>query len=239
METTSLERVVFGVDEVQGLVVERVARGPGNLSYVVGDLATRTAGIVDPEVDGHEAYDEILERHELELAWALDTHTHVDHVSSAGALAALHDCPHVMCALSQSPRPTRRVADGDSLALGDTELAVWQCPGHARDMIVLVGAGRLFSGDTLFIGGCGRSDLPGGDHRTQWRTLRRLARLPDKTIVHPGHDYAGGSHTTIGAERRGNRRVGMDEEAFVADALTRLDAPFPDLFEPALRANTR
>lgn len=239
MSVTTTERVVHGVDESAGIVVEQVRCEPGNLSYVVGDLATGAAGIIDPEAAGHRRYRAALERHDLRVAWVLDTHTHVDHVSTTRELAAEHGCPLVMCVRSQSPRATLRLRDGDRLALGEHELTAWQCPGHTRDMLVLVGAGRLFSGDTLFVGSCGRSDLPGGDHRDQWRTLRRLMTLPDETIVHPGHDYRGNTHSTIGAERAHNPRLALGEEAFVADALTRLDMPFPDLFERSIRANTR
>ena len=230
---------MFGADRSEGLVVEQVRCAPGNLSYVIGDLPTGRAAVVDPEPAGADGYRAALARHGLRVALVVDTHTHVDHVSLTRVLAAEHGCPLVMHADSQSPRATLRVADGDRLDLGATTLLVWHCPGHTRDMLVLLAGTRAFTADTLFVGAVGRSDLPGGDHRRQWASLRRLMTLPDETLVYPGHDYAGRTHTTVGAERAGNARLRLDEEAFVADALSRLDMPFPERFEESIRANTR
>src|SRR5262249_40297779 len=151
-----------------GLVVEQVRCEPGNLSYVVGCLASGEAAILDSEAAGAEAYRAALRRHGLRVAMVLDTHTHVDHVSLSRELAAEHACPIVMHECSQTHRVARRVRDGDEVAIGALSGHVWHCPGHTRDMIVLLVGGRLFSADTLFIGAVGRSDLPGGDHRRQW-----------------------------------------------------------------------
>jgi sulfur dioxygenase len=232
-------RVPFGVDAASGVAVEQIRCGPGNLSYVVADVERRVAAIVDSEAEGDARYRAILARHGLDVVMVIDTHTHVDHVSISRELAARHECPIVMHERSQTHRVTRRVRDGETLPLGLQALRVWHCPGHTGDMIVLLLDGRVLTGDTLFIRSCGRSDLPGGNHRAQWATLRRLMTLPDDTLVYPGHDYRGRSHTTIGAERRANSRLRLDEEAFVADALTRLDMPFPERFEESIRANTR
>jgi sulfur dioxygenase len=233
------ERMVFGADATEGFVVEQVRCPPGNLSYVVADLASRRAAILDPEPAGADGYRRALAEHGLAVSLVIDTHTHVDHVSVSRELAAEHGCPIVMHADSQSPRATLRVSDGDELALGGSTLRVWHCPGHTRDMLVVLVCSRAFTGDTLFVGAVGRSDLPGGDHRRQWASLRRVMTLPDETLVYPGHDYAGRTYTTIGAERASNPRLQLDEEAFVADALTRLDMPFPERFEESIRANTR
>lgn len=239
MRVAARERRVLGADEVEGLVVEQVRCEPGSLSYVVGDLASGRAAILDPEPAGLAGYRAALARHGLDPAMVIDTHTHVDHLSLSRELAAEHGCDIVMHADSQTHRATRRVGDGDELPLGRTTLRFWHCPGHTRDMLVVLAASRAFSGDTLFVGSAGRSDLPGGNHRQQWASLSRLMTLPDDTLVYPGHDYGGHTHTTIGAERAANPRLALDEEAFVADALTRLDMPFPERFEESIRANTR
>jgi sulfur dioxygenase len=232
-------RQPFGPDAAEGIVVEQVRCGPGNLSYVVGALPSGAAVIIDPEADGDERYQAALRRHALTVRMVVDTHTHVDHVSTSRELSARHGCPIVMHASAQTHRVTRRVEDGETLELGELTLCVWHCPGHTRDMIVLLAPTRVFSGDTLFVGSCGRSDLPGGNHRQQWAALQRLLTLPDETLVYPGHDYNANTHTSIGAERESNPRLRWSEEEFVADALTRLDLPFPERFEESIRANTR
>jgi sulfur dioxygenase len=219
--------------------VEQIRCPLGNLSYVLGDRATGRAAVIDPEPAGAAGYGEALARHGLQPSLVIDTHTHVDHVSLSRELATEHGCAIVMHADAQTHRVTVRVGDGDELPLGETALCFWHCPGHTRDMLVVLAGRWAFTGDTLFIGAVGRSDLPGGNHRQQWASLRRLMTLPDDTLVYPGHDYNGLTHTTIGEERAKNPRLRLDEEAFVADALTRLDEPFPERFEESIRANTR
>lgn len=239
MSVQTRERAVLGADPIEGMIVEQVRCPPGNLSYVLADLPSRRAAVIDPEPAGAAAYRGALARHGLRVALVVDTHTHADHVSLSRELAAEHACSLVMHVDSQSPRATRRVGDGDAIDLGATLLRFWHCPGHTRDMLVILAGTRAFTGDTLFVGAVGRSDLPGGDHRRQWASLRRLMTLSDDTLVYPGHDYRGHTHTTVGAERAGNARLQLDEEAFVADALTRLDMPVPERFEESIRANTR
>jgi glyoxylase-like metal-dependent hydrolase (beta-lactamase superfamily II) len=239
MGVATRERVPVGVDRDEALLVEQVLCPPGNLSYVVASLPSRSAAIVDPEPAAAQRYRAIIARGDLRVRMVVDTHTHVDHISIARHLAAEHGCPWVMHESAQTPFVTRRVHDGEELELGHHRARFWHCPGHTRDMIVLLVGSRVLTGDTLFIGSCGRSDLPGGNHRDQWASLRRLMSLPDDTLVYPGHDYNAATHTTIGAERTGNPRLALDEEAFVQDALTRLDLAFPERFEEAIRANTR
>ena len=238
MSTTTAAAPAFGITSGE-LVVEQVRCEPGNLSYVVASLPSGAAAVIDAEPAGAERYAEIVARRDLTVAMVVDTHTHVDHVSISRELAEEHRCPIVMHRLAQTPRVTRRVDDGEGLPLGDHTVVVWHCPGHTRDMLVLLLGRRAFTGDTLFVGSCGRSDLPGGDHRAQWATLQRLLTLPDDTVVYPGHDYTGETHSTIGAERTANPCLHLAQEAFVTDALGRLDLPFPERFEASIRANTR
>jgi glyoxylase-like metal-dependent hydrolase (beta-lactamase superfamily II) len=97
------------------------------------------------------------------------------------------------------------VSDGDSIKFGCSELAVYHTPGHSKDSICLVGDGKIFSGDTLFVGNCGRIDLPGGSSRELYHSLFGvIANLNDDLVLYPGHDYGSDVTSTIGREKRTN-----------------------------------
>ena len=107
-----------------------------------------------------------------------------------------------------SPAADHRLVDGERLAIGSTALTVLHTPGHTPGSICLYTPGHLFTGDTLFVGGVGRTDLPGGNARQLAASIRKtLFALPDDTVVWPGHDYGGRPSSTIGFEREHNLQV--------------------------------
>ncbi len=198
-------------------------------SYVLGDFATncylvwsgatRRAMVIDPGGDAADVLAEIRREH-LSLATIVNTHGHADHiignaalVRATGAPVAIGagDAPMLTRAAANlslllgreitSPPPDRLLRQGDALDLGDLRFTVRETPGHTPGGISLVGEGMAFAGDTLFAGGIGRTDLPGGDESVLLSSIRReLLSLSDETLVYPGH----GEATTIGEERIGN-----------------------------------
>ncbi len=187
--------------------------------YLVGCPETRQAMVVDP---GGEV-PPILERAAelgLQIALVLNTHGHYDHivgnaelVRATGAPLAVHELDGPMLYTSQHDfsallglrrepcRPTRLLRGGDTVAVGNLSFTVLHTPGHTPGGICLLGHGVLFSGDTLFHLGVGRTDLPGGDMETLVRSLEEVVLpLDEGLVVHPGH----GPQTTIGYERRYN-----------------------------------
>ncbi len=204
-------------------------------SYLVADEAARVAIVVDPLLDQVQRYVEALREAGLALTFAVDTHTHADHLSGSRALA---EAMGARIAGQPAVAVHRPLREGDALEVGRESLAVWATPGHTADSISLVGAGHALVGDTLLVGTTGRTDLPTGDAEAEWRSIERILTLPDETRLWPGHDYSGKGSSTVGDERRGNARVLMGREAFVR-AMNQPRSSKPALLEQALVFNSR
>jgi len=205
------------------VIIDRVVVSPfATNCYIVGSEASKQGIIIDPGDEAEAILGRVADL-ELDIKLIVLTHGHIDHV---GALKAVKEASgaemaiHVDDAKSlrglrgflQSvlvpglsypvpPPPERLLQDGDSLDVSDLHFKVLHTPGHTPGGICLLGEGVVFSGDTLFNYGIGRTDLPGGSYHRLMESIRtRLLVLPDNTIVYPGH----GPETTIGAERAGN-----------------------------------
>jgi glyoxylase-like metal-dependent hydrolase (beta-lactamase superfamily II) len=219
------------------MVFEQVRTG-GCLSYVIGCEETRAAVIVDPEARQLERYRSIASTTGLSVRYLVDTHTHADHFSGVHELARRLDVPSAMHRNSAAPFVDVRLDDGDMLLVGNLRVQVMHTPGHTDDSMVLRVDDRLLTGDTLLIGGTGRTDLPTGDAAALHESLfEHVLRLPDTLRVFPAHDYHGRSSSTLGEERATNPRLQRsDREAFV-EMMKSLDLEMPAHLTEALRTN--
>lgn len=174
-----------------------------NFSYIIGDEKTKSAALVDPawEVDSLLAQCAELG---LKVTRVVNTHSHHDHIEGnaavvkrTGAKIAMHE---------KSPvRKDISVKDGDTIEVGSLKLKVFHTPGHCPDHICLLVDGKLLTGDTLFVGECGRTDLAGGNSGDLYDSLvEKILPLDDTIEVYPGHDYGKTTSSTIGFERRNN-----------------------------------
>lgn len=198
---------------------DRFAGQMANFVYLVGDDETRECMLVDPAWDIAGILDE-LDRQELRLTGALATHYHPDHVGGSifghriAGLAELQglrpvkvyandleaDGIKLVTGLAESD--LSRVRGGDQIKIGHVELTFLHTPGHTPGSQCFLVGTSLISGDTLFIGGCGRVDLPGGNAEQLYYSLTQvLGKLPEDTALYPGHDYASRPASTIGRER--------------------------------------
>jgi glyoxylase-like metal-dependent hydrolase (beta-lactamase superfamily II) len=191
--------------------------------YIVSCPETGKAAVIDPGAFKQaeiEAILDIVRRHQLKPECIINTHGHADHIAGNGELqrrtgapVMIHTYDSIMLTSSQqngsllldvditSPKPARLLSDGDTIQVGSVPFKVLHTPGHTQGSICLYTGEVLFSGDTLFAGSVGRTDLPGGSERDIIHSIKeKLMILPDETLVRPGH----GPRTTIGREKEEN-----------------------------------
>ncbi len=210
----------------------------GCKSYIAGCEATRAAVLIDPELTQVDRYRGFANQQGLHIRYIVDTHTHADHFSASRELGRALAAPVVMHRLSPAPFTDMRLDDGDMLIVGELRLRALHTPGHTRDSMSLVMGDRVFTGDTLLIGGTGRTDLPTGDPQALYESLfEKVLKLPPQTLVFPAHDYKGRSHSTIGDEITNNPRLQKTERAAFVDMMEKLDLAAPTHLPEALRTN--
>ena len=217
---TTLEHDVAPAESVGALQILTLTHPQGCRTYVLADPASKQAMAVDVHLDFVDDVAARVRDAGWSLPYVVDTHTHADHPSGAGALGAKMSSTRIAHELSNHVGVTRHPGDGEALHLGDVAVTVRHAPGHTPDHIVLVTDAAVFGGDTLLIGGVARTDFLGGDAGELFDSLRRVYdALPDETVVFPGHDYEGRKSTTLGEERRSNEWFKMTDRAAFARAL--------------------
>lgn len=208
-------------------------------TYILVSPERRDAVIIDP-VDRHVERDMAhIARLGLHLTHVLETHVHADHVTSAGKLRALTGAKACVPSGCGVPPAEIQLNDGDLIRFGEREhIAVLHTPGHTAGSMCYLWRGNLFTGDTLLIDGCGRTDFQSGSADALYDSVtRKLFTLDDATRVWPGHDYKGQSVSTIGWERSHNARLANRGRADFIALMDALDLPRPKLMDIAVPAN--
>ncbi|MFO8113191.1 MAG: MBL fold metallo-hydrolase [Desulfosalsimonadaceae bacterium] len=205
--------------DVKQIFLPRMA----NFCYMLGDEATGTCAVIDPAFDAKKIRGEI-DAAGYRITHVINTHGHADHVSAnadiikaTGATLCIHgaDASQMIGFFNRSisrllggkgsPAATRTLSDGDIISVGKTDLRIIHTPGHTPGSVCIYADGHLFTGDTLFVGAVGRTDLPGGSFETLITSIHeKLYTLPDATVVWPGHDYGDSPSSTIGREKADN-----------------------------------
>jgi len=198
-------------------------------TYLVWDTETREAALIDSVDTQLERDLQLINELGLDLKYTLETHIHADHITASGKIREKLGSKAVVHRNSGSDCADILVVDGDSIELGNQQIHILETPGHTDTCISYSIDGVVFTGDSLLIRGCGRTDFQAGDAGQLYDSIHnKLFSLPDDTIVYPAHDYRGFCCSTIGEEKSHNPRLGNNrpKQEFVnlMDALV-LDPP--------------
>ena len=174
-----------------------------NFTYIVEDDDTNEAIIIDPSWELVEL-ELLIKRNNLKIKYIVNTHHHFDHTLGNEAMTKSTKAPIIQHESSELKHDIT-VKDGDFIEFGNSKLKVLHTPGHSKDSICLIGDNKIFSGDTLFVGNCGRIDLPGGSAKELYRSLFDvLHSLDDNLVLYSGHNYGLSETSTIGEEKTTN-----------------------------------
>ncbi len=211
------------------LILEQIEVGPmQNFTYIIGSKTTREVVIIDPAWD-ISALLSIIDEHEYTLTGALITHYHPDHIGGTfsgnriqGISELLTERPVKCYAHSDEASGVKKVSgasendlvrvnSGDRLSIGNVEVEFLHTPGHTPGSQCFKIKNTLISGDTLFINGCGRVDLPGSNSEDMYHSIKKLSELPDDTVLLPGHNYAHVSRATMSETKKVNTYMNVKD----------------------------
>lgn len=210
-------------------------------TYLIADLATKAAILVDPVQEQVDRDRKLLDELGLTLQYCLETHIHADHVTGTARLRELTHCQGVVPQNASAACADSFLADGEVLRVGSVEIVAIATPGHTDSHnAYFVNRDRVLTGDSLLIRGCGRTDFQGGDASTLFNSItQKLFSLPDETLVYPGHDYRGHTVSTIGEEQQWNPRLANRDRASFIELMNNLNLPDPKKMMEAVPANER
>lgn len=206
-------------------------------SYIVSSRSE--ALVIDPHISLKDQYVSYLDKNGLKLKFIVDTHTHADHFSLAMILKKQFNVPVVMHEKAISDVADRMVKGSDEIALGDANVKFMYTPGHTDDAVSLIAGNMLFTGDVLLIGSVGRTDFQNGSPESMFDTLQILKKLPDQTVIYPGHDYHEKRSSTIKREKYENPfLVETDKDSFVRNMRSKV-IPKPFNIDNIIRVNRK
>ncbi|TMH50849.1 MAG: MBL fold metallo-hydrolase [Betaproteobacteria bacterium] len=208
------------------------------LTYLIADDSNHEAVLIDPVTEQVERDVRLLREHGLALKYTLETHVHADHVTAAHALKQATGARTAVCRDCNAQGYDRLLKDGDVILFGHEEILTIATPGHTPGSVSYLWRDRVFTGDTLLIGGCGRTDFQNGSAEALWHSItEKLFALDEQILVYPAHDYKGRRVSSIGEEKRFNARVaGKTREEFLS-IMNNLNLPLPARIHEAVPAN--
>jgi sulfur dioxygenase len=209
-------------------------------TYILAKSRDAEAFIIDPVLENVEEYLKFLGENKLRLAKAMDTHIHADHVTGMGKLRELTRCMNLIGEQAVTVMVSRRIKDGEMIQIDGVELKAIYTPGHTNDSYCFYMEGFIFTGDTLFIRGNGRTDFQHGSSEELFESLeKKIFTLPPDTIVYPAHDYKGENISTVGKERKENPRYANKTKEEFIEIMDNLNLPNPKLMDVAVPANQK
>ena len=209
-------------------------------TYIISSGRGREALIIDPVIENVDNYLDILRILDLKLVKVIDTHIHADHITGASKLKQATSCITLMGEHSPAETVEIKVKDEEIIKLDQLEIRALHTPGHTLDSFSFLMNNFLFSGDTLLINGTGRTDFQNGSAKDAYNSIfNRLLKLPEKTILYPGHDYNGEKTSTIGKEKKFNPRLQANSVSEYEEIMNNLNLPKPKLMDINIPRNIK
>ena len=209
-------------------------------TYIIASAKGREAVIIDPVIENVDNYIKLLEELDLKLVKVIDTHIHADHVTGASKLKEATNCATLMGEHTPAETVEIKVKDNEIIDIDNLEIKSLYTPGHTSDSYSFLLNNYLFTGDTLLINGTGRTDFQNGSSEDAYNSLfNKILKLPEETLVYPGHDYNGKFSSTIGNEKKFNPRLQVISVNEYVDIMSNLNLTKPKLIESNVSRNIK
>jgi glyoxylase-like metal-dependent hydrolase (beta-lactamase superfamily II) len=209
-------------------------------TYLIASAKGREAVIIDPVIENVDNYIKVLGELDLKLVKVIDTHIHADHVTGATKLKKATNCTTLMGEHTPADAVEIKVKDGEIIEIDNLKIKSLYTPGHTSDSYSFLLDNYLFTGDTLLINGTGRTDFQNGSSKDAYNSLfNNLLKLPEETLVYPGHDYNGKFSSTIGREKKFNPRLQVKSIDEYVDIMSKLNLAKPKMIETNVSRNIK
>ena len=209
-------------------------------TYLIASAKGREAVIIDPVLENVEEYISVLKQLDLKLVKVIDTHIHADHITGASKLKQATNCITIMGEHTPADTVEIKVKDSEIINIDNLKIRSMYTPGHTSDSYSFLLDNYLFTGDTLLINGTGRTDFQNGSSKDAYNSLfNNILKLPEETLVYPGHDYNGKFSSTIGKEKKYNPRLQVKSEDEYIDLMSKLNLAKPKLIDINVSRNIK
>ena len=209
-------------------------------TYLIASAKGREAVIIDPVLENVENYIGILKELDLKLVKVIDTHIHADHITGASKLKQATNCTTIMGEHTPADTVEIKVKDNEIIDIDNLKIRSMYTPGHTSDSYSFLLDNYLFTGDTLLINGTGRTDFQNGSSKDAYNSIfNRLLKLPEDTVLYPGHDYNGKEFSTIGNERKFNPRLQVKNVDEYVELMSNLHLAKPKLIDINVSRNIK
>jgi glyoxylase-like metal-dependent hydrolase (beta-lactamase superfamily II) len=209
-------------------------------TYLIASAKGREAVIIDPVLENVEDYISILKELDLKLVKVIDTHIHADHITGASKLKQVTNCTTIMGEHTPADTVEIKVKDSEIINIDNLKIRSMYTPGHTSDSYSFLLDNYLFTGDTLLINGTGRTDFQNGSSKDAYNSLfNNLLKLPEETLVYPGHDYNGKFSSTIGNEKKFNPRLQVKSVDEYVNIMSKLNLAKPKMIETNVSRNIK
>ena len=207
-------------------------------TYLIASAKGREAVIIDPVLENVDEYIQLLNELDLKLVKVIDTHIHADHVTGASKLKQATNCTTLMGEHTPADMVEIKVKDNELIKIDGLKIKSLYTPGHTSDSYSFLLDNYLFSGDTLLINGTGRTDFQNGSSKDAYNSLfNNILKLPEETLVYPGHDYNGKFSSTIGNEKKFNPRLQVKSVDEYVEIMSNLNLSKPQMMDSNVSKN--